>query len=192
MTNLIEKAQALGFNLEINYELLIAKATRINSKSRFPKPEFHYRFRTQEGMTEVVEQWIRNKEERIKEKQEKKQKIAELKQNMQHGFNDGDIVYDSWGYEQTNIDFYQVLKADKKSLTLTKIGSSYAKNQPTGNSPMSAHVVPDPSHKIGKPFKKIIQVSICNNVPNFRISSKYGSFSKYIAGSQGIYESWYA
>ena len=37
----------------------------------------------------------------------------------------GKIFYSSWGYEQTNIDFYEVVEVSKsgKSLTLQQIGS---------------------------------------------------------------------
>ncbi|KAB1437313.1 hypothetical protein [Pseudodesulfovibrio senegalensis] len=38
-----------------------------------------------------------------------------------HTLEKGDIVYNSWGYEQTNIDFYQVVKATRCFVTLRPI-----------------------------------------------------------------------
>lgn len=38
-------------------------------------------------------------------------------------FKVGDIFVESWGYEQTNVDFYQVIKVNKASVVLRKIGS---------------------------------------------------------------------
>lgn len=35
----------------------------------------------------------------------------------------GDVFVNSWGYEQTNVDFYQVVKKTAKKLFLRKIGS---------------------------------------------------------------------
>ena len=35
----------------------------------------------------------------------------------------GDILYSSWGYEQTNIDFFEVVKATAKTVTVRKIKS---------------------------------------------------------------------
>ena len=35
----------------------------------------------------------------------------------------GDILYASWGYEQTNIDFYEVVKATAKTVTVWKLKS---------------------------------------------------------------------
>jgi hypothetical protein len=34
----------------------------------------------------------------------------------------GDILASSWGYDQTNVDFYQVLKVTKKGVTIRAIG----------------------------------------------------------------------
>lgn len=34
----------------------------------------------------------------------------------------GDIFYCSWGYDQTNIDFYQVIKRTAKMITVRRIG----------------------------------------------------------------------
>lgn len=36
-------------------------------------------------------------------------------------FKVGDILYSSWGYDQTNIDFFQVVKATDKSVWIREI-----------------------------------------------------------------------
>ena len=50
-------------------------------------------------------------------------KLADIKEYKapQHNIKVGDIFYNSWGYEQTNIDFYQVVKTTKKTITLKGI-----------------------------------------------------------------------
>lgn len=54
----------------------------------------------------------------------------------------GDILKCSWGYEQTNIDFYEVVKATKAMVTVRKIaGRSWSEE---GYSAMSGFVVPCP------------------------------------------------
>ena len=35
----------------------------------------------------------------------------------------GDIMYSSWGYDQTNVDFYKVVRVTKASAWLQPIGS---------------------------------------------------------------------
>lgn len=40
----------------------------------------------------------------------------------------GDILYSSWGYDQTNIDFYEVVRRTEKSVWLRKRGKRLVKN----------------------------------------------------------------
>lgn len=43
-----------------------------------------------------------------------------------HGVHVGDLFYDSWGYEQTNIDFYQVVALrGKQTAVLRRIAGDY-------------------------------------------------------------------
>lgn len=52
-----------------------------------------------------------------------------------HDFRIGDIVYNSWGYDQTNIDYYQVVAKTAKTISLRKIKTcvkEYNAHQMTG------------------------------------------------------------
>lgn len=40
----------------------------------------------------------------------------------------GDILYYSWGYEQTNVDFYQVIGKTEKSVKIQEIESKTVEN----------------------------------------------------------------
>jgi len=53
-------------------------------------------------------------------------KLAEIKPYTEpkHNIKPGDIFYNSWGYEQTNIDFYQVVATTAKTITLRRIKSA--------------------------------------------------------------------
>lgn len=50
-------------------------------------------------------------------------KLTEIKpyKEPKHNIKPGDIFYNSWGYEQTNIDFYQVISTTAKTITLRRI-----------------------------------------------------------------------
>lgn len=55
----------------------------------------------------------------------------------------GDVLRYSWGYDQTNVEFFQVARATAKSVWLQPIGS---KLEPAaGCGPMSGRVVADPT-----------------------------------------------
>ena len=50
-------------------------------------------------------------------------KLAKIKpySEPKHDIKIGDIFYNSWGYDQTNIDFYQVISTTAKTITLRAI-----------------------------------------------------------------------
>lgn len=50
-------------------------------------------------------------------------KLAEIKpyKEPKHNIKIGDIFYNDWGWEQTNIDFYQVVKTTAKTITLRRV-----------------------------------------------------------------------
>jgi len=64
----------------------------------------------------------------------------------------GDIYVSSWGYDQTNIDFYKVLNVKNKTAVLGEIGQ---KRNYTGN--MNGTCVPDPNVVGEKTLTKRIQ-----------------------------------
>lgn len=41
---------------------------------------------------------------------------------FRHGYKVGDLLVSSWGYDQTNIEFYQVTKTTEKQVTVFEIG----------------------------------------------------------------------
>ena len=62
----------------------------------------------------------------------------------------GKIFYSSWGYEQTNVDFYKVIDVSKsgKTITLQKIGSQIV----AVNGYCSEEVIPNEERIIGEPL----------------------------------------
>lgn len=54
-------------------------------------------------------------------------RLRELRQRAksqyQNPYKVGDILHHSWGYDQTNCDFYQVVEVKKASVVLRKIGT---------------------------------------------------------------------
>ncbi len=68
-------------------------------------------------------------------------KLSHIKEYQvpQHDIKKGDIFYNSWGYEQTNIDYYQVVKTTKKTISLTRIKGTA---EDYNNSGMTGSVIP--------------------------------------------------
>ncbi|WP_370791031.1 hypothetical protein [Bilophila wadsworthia] len=76
----------------------------------------------------------------------------------------GDILVSSWGYEQTNVDFYEVVKVTAKTVTLIPIER---KVQLKGF--MRYEATPVPGSGKGKAFRR--RIIDCFDVPACRITS---------------------
>jgi len=63
---------------------------------------------------------------------------------------EGEIVEFSWGYEQTNIDYFLILKRTKTMVTLVEIGKKNV--EATGW--LVGTCEPDSTKVIGKPFRR--------------------------------------
>ena len=77
---------------------------------RAQKPTWHYRFKSEEQRTRRIKEQI----EAVKAKEAAKAERKAKRGN--HNLKVGDILVSSWGYEQTNIDFYVVTKLIGKSM----------------------------------------------------------------------------
>lgn len=104
------------------------------------------------------------------------------------GIEVGTIFYDSWGYEQTNIDFYQVVEVKAKTLKVRAIngflvehtGPDSGRKAPTMNDFKDDIIL---TKKIGFTINSKGEVS-------FHINSRCGWCSVYDQGAHGVYCSW--
>ena len=79
----------------------------------------------------------------------------------------GDIFVSSWGYEQTNIDYYQVVGIkDKSTLTLREIGAKVVESIGYG----TGRKVPSKDNFIGEAFDKRANIYKIGNNVNVRVS----------------------
>jgi len=67
----------------------------------------------------------------------------------------GDIFCYSWGYDQTNVDFYQVIRCTPKSAVLRRIGQEEVPG--TNNGGMSCKVRPVPNYFANEVLTKRIK-----------------------------------
>jgi hypothetical protein len=65
----------------------------------------------------------------------------------------GSILYDSWGWEQTNIDFYKVLKRSGDWVTIQKMTTKQEYNSLA----MSGYKIPVDLDSKEKPFRKKVK-----------------------------------
>lgn len=183
MTNLYELYEQNGFKLEIDGP--IAKCTRESKRARLGYTvKFHYRFSTKDRLikyvTWFIEDKIRAKEIRAKRKEERK--IREKKE-AEH-VKVGDIFVDSWGYEQTNVQMYQVVdKPTASTVVVREIGTQIVEGSEMPHG-MACHVVAVPNAFVGGPMKKRLVGS--------QFKTRSFSHARKTDVEKMHYKSWYA
>lgn len=110
------------------------------------KPIWFIQFSTQSNRIEEIRKTI----ERRKEQLAAKERARQEKADFQHNLKPGDIFYSSWGYDQTNIDFYEITAVKGKNVIIRQIESKVVE----GAGGPSERVVPVPGHFVGEPMLK--------------------------------------
>jgi len=107
---------------------------------------------------------------------------------MQH-IEVGDIFRASWGYDQTNVDYYKVVRKTAKMVELVEIGSKMGE----ATSWASAHVSPDPDRVIGTPFKRIptAYAQGCGKLPAVYVSIKSFAVARKVQPDDVAHASWW-
>ncbi len=70
------------------------------------KPLWHYNFRNEDSRQREIDETIRKRKSFL----ERKQQQIQERRDYKHDFKEGDVLVSSWGYDQTNVDFYQVVE----------------------------------------------------------------------------------
>jgi hypothetical protein len=94
------------------------RATIFFGKQAKPVSDFTYRDVARRD--EAIKSAFASRQASAKFKAERQ----EEKKNFIHDYKVGDIFYTSWGYDQTNVDFFEVTKVAGKMLTVAAIGAS--------------------------------------------------------------------
>lgn len=149
---------------------------------RSQKPRFWHYFKTADQRTEFLCKMMEI-EGRDQARQREK---AEEKKNWKNPYKVGDILYSSWGYDQTNVDFYQVTRTTAKGVYLIQIGQKEVEGTYQGD---SCKVIPDPSRKGRDPEEFFRRVSTYGN---HRVSiDSVANAYPYNEKDGGIFKSWW-
>ncbi len=122
-------------------------------------PLFHERFRTPEHRQREIEEAANRRRAHLARVAER----AAERHNYQHDVKVGDMFSTSWGYEQTNVNFFEVTEVHGKALVLREIGQREVDH---------AHVVPVPGKYYGDSIRVVVRG------PSIKIGDHYASPSK--------------
>lgn len=78
----------------------------------------------------------------------------------------GTIFTASWGYDQTNVDFYEVVKVTTASVVIREI----AKAQETTDGGWTGYVRPQPGTFLGDPMTRRLKAG-WDNTPGVKVNS---------------------
>ncbi len=138
-------------------------------------------------------------------KEQRKRAKQEARKRFQNPYKVGDILHHSWGYDQTNCDFYQVVEVKPASVVLKKIGT---KTVPGSEGFMCESLMPEKDAFITKGTQALTKDDRDITPDNLTITKKVsfsvnsdGSLKYYIPTPYGWcdlwdgnkkYSSWYA
>jgi hypothetical protein len=182
MKELIAKFEERGYELAMDYGNNVAKCVRPAPRARLGyKIEFNYRFGSEARMVEYCEDFLASLDRAAAYKEQRKIERANARKEAIANVKEGDIYVASWGWEQTNVDAYQVVAKKGASVVLREIALESIEGS---EGFMSDRVRPVKDAFIGGEFKKRI-VGKHINVDDVRCALP-------AAEDKEFYRSWYA
>lgn len=146
-----------------------------------------YFFATDESREKWINETMSNIKANIESDQKNKAERKEAAANLT--FKVGDVLYQSWGYDQTNIDFFEVVEVLPKSVKVRAIGQNMVEGS---GGFMCERVTPDKGQYIGEAFTRPVKAYISGGQPHFSVANGRHHLSLYTHGDNGIYQSHYA
>lgn len=152
-------------------------------KGKQTKPLQYYKFASVEKQIEHVQKLM---EAEVRELEAKKA-LAEKKKAAKCPFKVGDLLYGTWGYDQTNVEAYQVVGLKGKSSVVLKAVCQEIVKGSQGYDCCNVKPVKD-SFLSGK---EIVKRATTYNGENWTVKMHYSCHLRLWEG-QEIYKSWYA
>lgn len=134
------------------------------------RPMWNYRFRNREQLDKQIADTISSRKSHMDYKQKRQQERQEYK----HTLVVGDILYSSWGYDQTNVDFYQVTAVGQKSVKIRQI-----EQKVVGSSTGSESVVGVPNRFAGPEETKLVRPGDSVRLTSYSSAYKWDGKPKY-------------
>ena len=98
----------------------IARVDKATPRGKYRKSKCVYNYRFSKETDRDI--WVERVSAQMRDEITAKAERAQAKKNLVNPYKVGDLFYDSWGYDQTNIDFYQVVRVTQKSCVVRPIG----------------------------------------------------------------------
>lgn len=159
----------------------IVSYTAITFTGKAQKPSIFSGYGSAQRRQEVVESWLAN----ISEHAAMKAQNRQAKKEAVCPFKEGDIISGSWGYDQTNVEFFEIVAAKGRKVTIRELGHASIKGS---EGFMCESVVPNHGCYIGEPEVHIAQTYSGDSW----YIKLHDSCSLHLWEGDKRYKSWYA
>lgn len=148
----------------------------------------HFVYKSLEEAKNAANSWISNIANNLKKRKEQKEKTRLENSNVVASdfYKVGDIVVNTWGWEQTNVEFYQVVKVGNKTIDIEEISQKVVEGSELSHG-MACDVVANKNSFIVGGAKYKLRVKANGVLSN---PSSYYYMHKWSGRPQ--YKSWYA
>lgn len=125
------------------------------------KPQYIWG-RSPSDVERFVDREIKKRKKVIERKQERQKEQKEF----EHGYEVGDFIYSSWGYDQTNVNFYQVVGLTPRGVKIREVAKKVVKE-----SGAQEYVVPVPNKFIDSAMTKRVSPGYGGGAGRVKIDS---------------------
>lgn len=139
------------------------------------KPDWHFRFQSEERLAAKIAESLAGFEADAA-----RTAAYKAERNKEHDVKVGDVFRCSWGYDQTNVDYYQCTDVSGSMIQIREIGAMSEETEF-----MQGRSVPALGKFIGEPMRK--KVSMLGGEPSVRIYSYASAYRvKPVADVGGV------
>ena len=146
------------------------------------KPTWHYRFKTEDQRETRTEDFFAMLQRSADYKVERKLEKQKQREDAKTAFKNSDILVSSWGYEQTNINFYQITEVKGCKIKIKEICSQVVEGS-QGHDCCRVKPVKDMFIQGSEEMVKMV------NNPNYVRMNSYSSASR-TTETESHYKSW--
>lgn len=110
--------------LDINAMVFLVdepKPIAIGFYGRRHKPDFNHVFKTKEDRANYVSRYLDGVAHMEKMKRERRFEKSEAAKKFAESLKPGTILYDTWGYDQTQVEFYKVLEVKGNKVKIVEL-----------------------------------------------------------------------
>jgi hypothetical protein len=160
-----------GTDLEIiTYESGKGMLNAVAFQGRAKKPLWNYYFRSESQRRKRIEDTIAARERHLERKKERQRERREF----QHNLKVGDFLYTSWGYDQTNVDYYQVIKVIGKMVEIREVAKKTVRS-----SPPQDYVAPIKNKFVGPKMRKKVGMGDSVRIESYAHATPWDGKPKY-------------